>query len=136
MQYPSHAYRLQTKYKYIIVSNTTTGISKMILTITDWVPGTLNPDRRICGFSILPEKTNFGDFRKFHAFPEISLRFLTFPEVSLSFPESHSHFLKVIMLPECHSHMRGVLVFAIRRIPLFISLNRAMDRRCPLVLYI
>ena len=34
------------------------------------------------------------------------------------------------MLPECHSLMLGVLVFAIRRIPLFISLNRAMIRKC------
>ena len=68
----------------------------MILTITDRVPGTLNPYQRIFGFSLWQEKTHFGDFRKFHAFPEISLRFLTFPEVSLSFPESHSHFLKFI----------------------------------------
>ena len=37
------------------------------------------------------------------------------------------------MLPECHSLMLGVLVFAIRRIPLFISLNRArMIRKCSL----
>ena len=61
-----------------------TCISKMILTIIDRVPGTLNPDQRICGFSLSrPEKTNFGDFRKFHAFPEISLRiFLRFLKFS------------------------------------------------------
>ena len=41
----------------------------MILTITGRVPGTLNPEQRICGFSCFwPEKTNFGGFRKFHAF--------------------------------------------------------------------
>ena len=47
---------------------------------------TLNAERRICGFSLWPEKTNFGDFRKFQEFPEvslrISLRFLKFIGIS------------------------------------------------------
>ena len=53
----------------------------MILTITCWVPGTryhqgtggtLNPEQRICGFSLQPEKIYFGDFRKFLKIPDVS----------------------------------------------------------------
>ena len=107
---------------------------QMNLTITGRVNGTLNPERRMCGFSLWPEKTNFGDFRKFQEFPEVSLRislfFLTFPQVSwmsLSFTG-----IVIMFSWKSWSYMLCILVFAIRRISLFISLNRAMNRRCSL----